>query len=125
MAGRTGRRNPLLWLYEPLENDPRFVQRKLFSMDAAYLDGKLCLGLVEGKEPWNGLMLCTSREHHASIQSIFPQLLAHGILGKWLYISQRHTVFESIAPEIVEMVRRRDPRVGVEAKSRLKKRTGV
>ena len=33
------KKNTLLWLFEPLLDDPRFVQRKLFSFDAAYLDG--------------------------------------------------------------------------------------
>jgi hypothetical protein len=122
-AHRTKRRNPLLWLYEPLEDDPRFVLRKLFNMDAAYLDGKLYLGVVEGREPWNGLMVCTFREHHAGLQSQFPQLVSHKVLGKWLYLSQSHPAFESVATELVEMARKRDARLGVQPQPHTRKGT--
>jgi hypothetical protein len=109
-------KNPLLWVFEPLEEDARFVLRKLFSFDAAYLDGRLYLAVAGGKEPWNGMMVCTSREHHASIRSQFPQLVPHKVLGKWLYLSQSHPEFESVAVELAAMARKRDPRLGVESK---------
>jgi hypothetical protein len=67
------RRNPLLWLFEPLEDDPRFVQRKLFSFDAAYLDGRLYIAAKDGKEPTSGLLVCTYREHHEALLKEFPQ----------------------------------------------------
>jgi hypothetical protein len=110
-------KNPLLWVFESLEDDPRFVLRKLFSFDAAYLDGRLYLAVAGGKEPWNGMMVCTSREHHASIRSQFPQLVSHQVLGKWLYLSQSHPEFESVAVELAAMARKRDPRLGVESKA--------
>jgi hypothetical protein len=108
----------LLWIFEALEDDPRFVLRKLFSFDAAYLDGRLYLAAAGGKEPWNGLMVCTAREHHESIQSQYPQLVSHEVLGKWLYLSQTHPDFERIAIELAGMARKRDPRLGVDAKPR-------
>jgi len=113
-------KNPLLWIFEPLEDDPRFVLRKLFSFDAAYLDGRLYLAVAGGKEPWNGMMVCTSREHHASLRKQFPQLAAHQVLGKWLYLSQAHAEFESVAVELAELARRRDARLGVESKVRMR-----
>jgi hypothetical protein len=112
-------KNPLLWIFEPFEDDPRFVLRKLFSFDAAYLDGRLYLAVAGGKEPWNGMMVCTSREHHASIRSQFPQLVSHKVLGKWLYLSQSHPELESVAVELAAMARKRDPRLGVESKVRM------
>jgi len=113
-------KNPLLWVFESLEEDPRFVLRKLFSFDAAYLDGRLYLAVAGGKEPWNGMMVCTSREHHASIRRQFPQLASHKVLGKWLYLSQSHPEFESVAVELAAMARKRDPRLGVESKARMR-----
>jgi hypothetical protein len=113
-------KNPLLWIFEPLEDDPRFVLRKLFSFDAAYMDGRLYLAVAGGKEPWNGMMVCTSREHHASIRSQFPQLAPHKVLGKWLYLSQSHPEFETAAVELAALARRRDPRLGVESKARMR-----
>ena len=106
--------NALLWLFEPLEDDPRYVQRRLFSFAAAYLDGRLFLAVRDGKEPWNGLMICTSREHHAALKAQFPQLKPHKVLGKWLYISMSQPKFESIAQEIVLLARKRDPRLGID-----------
>jgi hypothetical protein len=113
-------KNPLLWIFESLEDDPRFVLRKLFSFDAAYLDGRLYLAVAGGKEPWNGMMVCTSREHHASIRFQFPQLVSHKVLGKWLYLSQSHPEFESVALELASLARKRDPRLGVESKVRMR-----
>jgi hypothetical protein len=111
-------KNPLLWIFEPLEDDPRFVLRKLFSFDAAYLDDRLYLAVAGGKEPWNGLLVCTSREHHAALKKQYPQLVSHKVLGKWLYLSQSNPAFESVAVELAALARKRDPRLGVESKTR-------
>jgi hypothetical protein len=119
MKPKVKAKNSLLWLFEPLEEDARFVQKKFFSFDAAYLDGRLYLALANGKEPWNGLLVCTSREHHAAIRDEFPQLVSHKVLGKWLYLSVSHAEFESIATELVDMTRKRDSRLGVESQRAL------
>jgi hypothetical protein len=110
------KKNSLLWLLEPLEGDPGFFQRKLFSFDAAYLDGRLYIAVKDGKEPWAGLLVCTYREHHAALVAEFPQLKPHEILGKWLHLPQSHPDFEAIALEIVSLALKRDPRLGVDAK---------
>jgi hypothetical protein len=115
--------NPLLWLYEPLEGEDRYLCKKFFSFDGAYLDGQLYLAIVNLTEPWNGMMACTSREHHASLRAKFPALEPHRVLGKWLYISQLHPEFEIVATGLVELARRRDPRLGVETGTRKKKRS--
>ena len=112
------RSNSLLWLFEPLVEDPRFVCQKFFVFDAAYLDGWLYLALVDREEPWSGLMVCTSREQHASLQIDFPQLTPHKVLGKWLYLSQSHPDFESVASELVNLAGKRDQRLGVEPEKR-------
>ena len=120
MQEKVKKKNALLWLFEPLLDDPRFVQRKLFSFDAAYLDGRLYLAVAGGKEPWNGMMVCTSREHHESLRGQFPQLKAHKVLGKWLYLSQAHPEFESVAVELAALARKRDARLGVESKAKMR-----
>jgi hypothetical protein len=120
MKPRTKPKNPLLWIFETLEDDPGFFQRKLFSFDAAHLDNRIYLAVYGGEEPWNGLLVCTSREHHASLLRQFPQLVSHKVLGKWLYISQSHPEFESVAADLAAMARKRDPRLGVESKARMR-----
>jgi hypothetical protein len=109
------KRNSFLWLFEPLEDDPRFIQKKLFGFDAAYLDGRLYVAVSDGKDPWSGLLVCTSRQHHASLLSEFPSLKPHKVLGKSLHISPSHPEFESTATNIVSLALRRDARLGVES----------
>lgn len=69
MKPKIKKKNALLWLFEPLEDDPRYIQRKLFSFDAAYLDGLLYVAVMDGKEPWSGLLVCTSRHQHDALLS--------------------------------------------------------
>jgi hypothetical protein len=109
------KKNSFLWLFEPFEDDPRFIQKKLFSFDAAYLDGRLYVAVSDGKEPWSGLLVCTSRQHHASLLSEFPTLEPHSVLGKWLHISPSHPEFESTATTMISVALRRDARLGVDS----------
>lgn len=106
--------SPLFWVFESLEDDPGFMTRKFFMFDAAYLDGLLYLAVTQGEEPWNGLVVCTSHDFHAELIADFPQLAAHPVIGKWLYLSQTDPEFESIALKLSRAAARRDPRMGVE-----------
>ena len=115
------RRNALLWLYKPLEDDPRFERRKLFSTDAAYLDGKIYFALRDGPEPWGGLLVCTSRDRHAALTADYPQLKPHAVLGKWLHLSPFHPEFETVAQELIALGLARDPRLGVLPQPRRRK----
>jgi hypothetical protein len=115
--------NGLVWLFEPLEGVPRYLCRKLFFLDAAYIGERLYLALVERGEPWNGMMVCTARENHASLLSDFPQLTSHEILGKWLYISQSHPEFEHVAQQLVALSVEQDRRLGVDTNKTKKPKT--
>ena len=118
MKRKSKPKNALLWLFEPLEDDPRYERRRLFSFAAAYLDGKIYLAVSDGQEPWNGIMVCTSHDRQPLLTAEFPQLTPHPFLGKWLYLSLTHPDFESLARDLVSLARRRDPRLGVEPQSR-------
>jgi hypothetical protein len=107
-------KNSLLWVFEPLEGDAGYFRKRLFGFAAAYVDGLLYLAVGVGDEPWNGLLVCTSRERHYAITSDFPDLAQHPVLGKWLYISQTVDSFEETATQLVRLVHARDPRFGVE-----------
>jgi hypothetical protein len=41
-------------------------------------------------------------------------------LGKWLYLSQAHPEFESVAVDLAALALKRDPRLGVESKVRMR-----
>ncbi len=115
--------HPLQWIMEPLEQDQTFMQKKMFGAEVAYIDSRMVIALIAGEEPWNGLLVCTSRECHESLIKSFPQLVSHAILGKWLYVSQSHEDFESVAENICSKVLSRDPRIGIESKPKKAKGT--
>lgn len=101
------------WLWEPLEEEPSFVLRAMFGAKAVYLDGRLLFCFCAGEEPWRGLLVCTGREHHASLCAAHSELAPHPILPKWLYLSETDPRFESTGTALVQLARRRDPRLGV------------
>jgi hypothetical protein len=107
-------RNSLAWILDAFERDPTFVRKRMFSMDAAYIDGRLCITAGDHKEPWNGMLVCTSQDHHASLIEEMPALQVHPVIRKWLYISQAHAEFETVVERVVSIALARDPRVGVE-----------
>lgn len=119
---RAKKTHPLEWLLEPLEAYPAYLRRKMFGCEAAYLNGRLMIVLAAGEEPWNGILIATAREHHASLQASWNALASHTVLGKWLYLSQNHAAFESIATAIVTRICHGDPRIGVEPKPRKRRR---
>lgn len=106
------------WLWEPLAGEATFVLRSMFGAKAAYLDGKIYLCFTAGEEPWRGVLVCTEREHQPSLQAEFPELSPHAILPKWLYLPESADRFESVATKLVQLVRQRDPRLGVTPKPR-------
>ncbi len=113
--------HPLDWIFEPLEELPGYSRRKIFGCEAAYLKGRMCLVIAAGEEPWNGLMVATCREFHASLQAEWPRLASHPVLGKWLYLSQDDPAFESVALKIVRCVRQGDARIGVDPRPKKRK----
>ncbi len=105
--------HPLQWLWEPLEADVTFVLRSMFGAKAVYLDGKLMLCFCHGEEPWHGVLVCTDRTQHATLRADLPELAPHPVLPKWLYLSGNGADFDRRAVRVVELARRRDPRLGV------------
>lgn len=90
----------------------------MFGSDAAYLEGLLYLVAVDRDEPWNVLLVGTSKEHHAALMDEQPGLRPHPVLGKWLYVPQDDETFEPIARRVGELTLARDPRIGVGPKHR-------
>lgn len=114
--------NSLSWILEPLERDAAYQRRKMFGCDAAYLDGLLYLVVADREAPWDGVMVCTSREQHAALMGDVPGLLVHPELGKWLYLPQTDEAFESRAATLVRLALDRDPRMGVAPKPKASRR---
>ena len=110
--------HPYAWLWEPLEVEETFVLRAMFGGKAVYLHGRMQLGFFAKTEPFRGLLVCTDRSSHGSLQAEFPALVPHPVLPKWLYLPEGAETFERDAPRLVALVGRRDPRIGVEGSVR-------
>lgn len=121
--GRVRPVHPYAWIWEPLESDASFVLGSMFGTRVVYLDGRLVLCFAAKDEPWRGILVCTSREHHASLMAGFPSLLAHAILPKWLYLAESADEFERVAGRLVSLAKQRDPRIGVDPKPKGRRKT--
>jgi hypothetical protein len=114
MKSKIVRQHPLQWILEPAETEPSFLQKPMFGCQAAYLFGRLVLVLAASEEPWNGLLVCTSREFHSALISEYAGLRPHPVLGKWLYLPRASDGFEETAQRLVLQALKNDPRIGVE-----------
>lgn len=96
---------------------PSWLQRAMFGCLGCYLHGRLMLVLAARREPWQGLLVPTSREHHATLLREEGGLSIHPILAKWLYLPESSDGFEEAARRLVDRVLANDPRIGVEPSS--------
>jgi hypothetical protein len=110
------------WIFDAFAGRRGFFTKRMFGGLAAYLHERQMLLLVEptktGRWTWHGVLVCTDREHHASITSDFPALLPHDILRKWMYIDSRHPDFESTIEAVARCMARNDPRFGIVPRQR-------
>ena len=106
--------HPLLWVVESLQEEPGYLDRSWFGCRAVYFNGLMVLVLCSGEEPWNGLLIPTTREFHDSISKDHPGVFQHPVLKKWLYLPEASEDFESVAIDLIEKIRLGDQRIGIE-----------
>jgi hypothetical protein len=94
----------------------------MFGGRAAYLDGRLMLYFTAGQEPWRGVLVCTEHVHHEALIAEFPDLSAHPVLPKWLYLAESADRFELVAERLVALAKRRDARLGVSPRPKKRQR---
>lgn len=116
------KQHPLLWVVEPLMEEPSYLEKSMFGCLAIYLHGRLMLVLASGEEPWDGLLIPTEHQFHDAIQKEFRDVVQHSVLKKWLYLPEATEDFETVASDIVEAVRMNDQRFGVEPKERVSRK---
>jgi len=123
MAARTKKKKeyPLRWVVESIEEERSYLEKPMFGCLAVYLHGRLSLLLSSGEEPWNGLLIPTDHQFQGNITKDFKEVVQHPVLKKWLYLPERAEAFETVALDIIEVIRMNDPRFGVEPKERSKK----
>jgi hypothetical protein len=114
--------NRLLWLAEPLADNPTYIDKPMFGGRSIYFDGRMVLYFATKREPWRGVLVPCEREHHASILAQFPVLKPHKVLPKWLYLPESASSCERDAQAIIECIRRLDPRFGIVPKVKKRKK---
>ncbi len=105
--------HPLLWLAEPLQDDPSYLDKAMFGGRAVHYGGRFVLYLSWKEEPWRGVLVPTEREHQPALIAEFPALAPHPVLPRWLYLPEAAPTFEADAARLVALIRRLDPRLGV------------
>jgi hypothetical protein len=111
-------KTPLLWVVEPIMDEPSYIERAWFGCRAVYLHGLMVLVLCSGEEPWNGLLIPTEKEFHQDIMQDFNGMVQHPVLKKWLYLPENSEDFETVSSEIVEAIKMGDQKFGIEPKER-------
>jgi hypothetical protein len=94
------------------------MTRPMFGCTAVYVEEKIVLILRE-KPTYssdNGVWLATTKEHHESLRSEFPNMRSIGVLGKeitgWQILPSDAPDFEEAALHACDLVLTRDPRIG-------------
>lgn len=123
-VGKVKTVHPHAVFWESLENDPTFVLRPMFGTKAVYVCGKIVLCFSVRKEPWRGVLVATEQTQHTSLRAELPALEVHPILPKWLYVPESSERFEATVGRLVQLVRSRDPRIGVVPRVKAKRRVG-
>lgn len=92
--------------------------RPMFGCLAVYVGEKIVL-ILRDKPRYpedNGVWLCTTQEHHASLRRAFPNMRSVALLGGkitgWQVLPADATDFEESALRACQLVLQRDPRIG-------------
>jgi hypothetical protein len=124
--------------FEDLSVHDSFYLRKFFRGLSIYVFGKAVAYLSDrpgdrsfrGKkyklDIWNGCLVPTKREHHPELLKSIKGTLVHPVIEKWLYLPCSSEHFEDSMIQLVEMIKQKDPLIGIEPelkpkKTRLKK----
>jgi hypothetical protein len=110
-------------LVEELLDEPSFLLSTMFGFLTCYVHGRLVVALADKRPPWRGILVPTDRAHHAALRALVPDLRAHPVLGKWLYLPDAADDFEASALHVVALARADDPRIGVESVPRRRRAT--
>jgi len=110
-------------LIEAIADDESLVTRMAFGCLSCYLHGRLKVVLADGEPPWDGVLVPTASEQHASLRRSLPALRPHPVLRKWLYLAAGVESFEDDARAIAALALADDPRLGVEPRPRRRRGT--
>lgn len=113
------------WVFETIDSDVSFCQKRMFGGLAAYFQGRMVMVLVEnpgesayrGKEYgfdiWDGILFPTEKIYQDSLRCEFRGLISHPVLGKWLYLPAKDSKFETQALKLAGAIAAGDERLGI------------
>lgn len=125
----------LEYFCEPLMEDRSYFSKRMFGGLAVYYRDLMTFVLVESPgdrewkdqkfdfDLWNGVLVCTSREHHEDLVGSCPGLRSHPVLGKWLYLPMSHESFESEFEALVELTQKGSAGIGIVPGQKKQKKT--
>ncbi len=127
----------LSWIEDLLPQD--ILRKRMFGGFAYYFHEKLVLLLFESEgsrsykgqkfdfELWQGCMFPAEKDKHAEILGMYPFLMEHPILPKWLYLPMETENFENNVPLLLREIRRQSELFGTipKAKGSSKKAGGA
>ncbi len=111
------------WIPDLLPKD--HLRKPMFGGFAFYVDSKIVLVIFENEgdrthrgkkynfDLWNGCLFPTERSFHPQITELFPELIPHPVLPKWLYLSVQSENFDSLVEELMKYIRARSALFGV------------
>lgn len=121
----------LRWIEDILPDG--FLRKHMFGGLGYYVNGQIVLAVFENTgqktykkqtfdfEIWNGCLFPTEREHHEKIKKIFPFLITHPVLTKWLYLPANTEDFDASVEEILKKIRMGSKLFGVTPKPKKKR----
>lgn len=105
------------WILDELSNHPSFRTKGMFGGLAVYIYDKQVMVIVEptksGRWDWHGVLICTDKEHQASLIKEMPALAPHEVLKKWLFLDSAHDDFEETVSKVSDIIEQNDPRIGI------------
>lgn len=119
------------WIEDALPEG--FVRKPMFGGYAYYIDERLILTIFESPgdrtykditcdfDIWDGCLFPADRDKHAQILALYPILVNHPVLPKWLYLPQQTEGFEDLATKIIRQIPRRIDIFGTYPKPKSKK----
>lgn len=119
--------------FEDLSTQDSFYLKKFFRGLTIYVFGKAVAYLsnrpgdksFRGKrykiDIWNGCLIPTNREYHAELLKLLKGTLVHPVIEKWLYLPQNSDHFEDSMNQLLEMIKRKNPLIGIETQLKPRK----
>ncbi|MBE15488.1 MAG: hypothetical protein CL867_04505 [Cytophagaceae bacterium] len=99
--------------------------KKMFGVDAYYLEAQLLFALREKEENTidNGIWIATKKQHHQKLKHQFKSIKSIESYGikSWLMLASNHDHFEADAQHLAQLIFKRSELIGTTPNSKKRK----